>query len=318
VNTGAPWPNHQEAEARVLGIQTKLHQWATDDPIRRFDDLYNLIHDPAVLVHAWRRVRSNRGARTAGVDGETAHYIEAVRGEQAFLSELRDDLKARRFQPDPVRERMIPKANGKLRRLGIATVRDRVVQAALKTVLEPIFEADFQPCSYGFRPGRRAQDAIAEIHFLASRSYEWIVEGDIKACFDEISHSALLDRVRRRIGDRRILALVKAFLKAGILGEDGELRDSHTGAPQGGILSPVLSNVALSVLDEHFAEAWKATGDSHDRERRRRKGLANCRMVRYADLCGCRHKSAYAEDRIMPRKAWKPTGQAELVSKCSA
>ncbi|HEX9234784.1 MAG TPA: group II intron reverse transcriptase/maturase [Actinomycetota bacterium] len=283
MNTGAPWPNHQEAEARVLGIQTKLHQWATDDPARRFDDLYNLICDPATLVYAWRRVRSNRGARTAGVDGETAHYIEAVRGEQAFLSELRDDLKARRFQPDPVRERMIPKANGKLRRLGIATVRDRVVQAALKTVLEPIFEADFQPCSYGFRPGRRAQDAIAEIHFLASRSYEWIVEGDIKACFDEISHSALLDRVRRRIGDRRILALVKAFLKAGILGEDGELRDSHTGAPQGGILSPVLSNVALSVLDEHFARAWEATGDTHARERRRRKGLANYRMVRYAD-----------------------------------
>jgi RNA-directed DNA polymerase len=283
VNTGAPWPSHQEAEARVLGIQTKLHRWATDDPTRRFDDLYNLIYDPAVLVHAWRRVRSNRGARTAGVDGETAHYIEAVRGEQAFLSELRDDLKARRFQPDPVRERMIPKANGKHRRLGIATVRDRVVQAALKTVLEPIFEADFQPCSYGFRPGRRAQDAIAEIHFLASRSYEWIVEGDIKACFDEISHSALLDRVRRRIGDKRILALVKAFLKAGILGEDGELRDSHTGAPQGGILSPVLSNVALSVLDEHFARAWEATGDTHARERRRRRGLANCRMVRYAD-----------------------------------
>src|SRR5438132_7139404 len=156
---------------------------------------------------------------------------------------------------------MIPKGNtGKFRKLGIPTIADRVVQASLKLVLEPIFEADFQPCSYGFRPGRRAQDAIAEIHFLASRSYEWIVEGDIKACFDEISHSALLDRVRRRIGDKRILALVKAFLKAGILGEDGELRDSDTGAPQGGILSPVLSNVALSVLDEHFARAWEATG----------------------------------------------------------
>jgi RNA-directed DNA polymerase len=108
-------------------------------------------------------------------------------------------------------------------------------------------------------------------------------EGDIKACFDEISHSAPLDRVRRRIGDKRILALAKAFLKAGILGEDGELRDSSAGAPQGGILSPVLSNVALAILEEHFAKAWKATGDTHDRERRRRKGLANYRMVRYAD-----------------------------------
>ena len=123
-----------------------------------------LVYDPAVLVHAWQRVRSNRGARTAGVDGETAHYVTAVRGEQAFLSELRDELKARRFQPVPVREVTIPKPGGKRRRLGIATVRDRVVQAALKTVLEPIFEADLQPCSYGFRPGRRTQDAIAEIH----------------------------------------------------------------------------------------------------------------------------------------------------------
>ena len=121
-----PWP-------RVLKIQTKLHQWATDDPDRRFDDLWNLVCDPAVLVDAWHRVRSNRGARSAGVDGETAHYVTAVRGEQAFLSELRDDLKARTFQPLPVREVMIPKPGGKRRRLGIATVRDRVVQAALKT-----------------------------------------------------------------------------------------------------------------------------------------------------------------------------------------
>jgi len=115
--------------------------------------------------------------------------------------------------------------------------------------------------SYGFRPGRRAHDAIAEIHYFCSRSYEWVVEGDIKACFDEISHSALGDRVRRRIGDKRILGLVKAFLKAGILGEDGAERDTNTGTPQGGILSPLLSNIALSVLDEHFAEAW-AKGDS--------------------------------------------------------
>jgi RNA-directed DNA polymerase len=122
------------------------------------------------------------------VDGQTAHYITAVKGEQAFLSELRDDLKARRFQPVAVREVMIPKPGGKRRRLGIATVADRVVQAALKTVLEPIFEANFQPCSYGFRPGRRAQDAIAEIHDFTSRSYEWGVEGDIKACFDEIAY----------------------------------------------------------------------------------------------------------------------------------
>jgi RNA-directed DNA polymerase len=283
VNTDDPWPDADAAWSRVLKIQTKLHQWATDDPDRRFDDLYNLVYDPAVLVDAWQRVKGNRGARSAGVDGQTAYYIRAIRGEQVFLSELRDDLKARRFQPDAVREVMIPKPGGKRRRLGIATVRDRVVQAALKTVLEPIFEADFQPCSYGFRPGRRAQDAIAEIHYLTSRSYEWVVEGDIKACFDEISHSAVLQRIRARIGDKRVLGLVKAFLKSDILGEDHQFRESSTGAPQGGILSPLISNIALSVLDDHFVEAWAATGDSHDRQQRRRKGLANYRMVRYAD-----------------------------------
>jgi RNA-directed DNA polymerase len=283
VNADAPFPEADEAWWRVQKIQTKLHQWAIDDPDRRFDDLWNLVYDPAVLADAWHRVKSNRGARSAGVDGETVFYVSVIRGELAFLSELRDQLKARSFQPVPVREVMIPKPGGKRRRLGIATVRDRVVQAALKTVLEPIFEADFLPCSYGFRPKRRAQDAIAEIHFFTSRSYEWIVEGDIKACFDEISHSALLERMRHRVGDKRVLGLVKAFLKSGILGEDGELRESDTGAPQGGILSPLLSNIALSVLDEHFAEAWKEMGDSHARERRRRKGLANYRLVRFAD-----------------------------------
>jgi RNA-directed DNA polymerase len=283
VNTDDPWPADDLARIRVLKIQTKLHQWAGDASDRRFDDLYNLVYDPAVLVEAWRRVQGNRGARSAGVDGQTAYYIRAIRGEQAFLSELRDDLKARMFRPDPVREVMIPKPGGKRRRLGIATVRDRVVQAALKLVLEPIFEADFQPCSYGFRPGRRAQDAIAEIHYLTSRSYEWVLEGDIKACFDEISHSALLMRMRARIGDKRVLDLVKAFLKSGILGEDRQLRESNTGAPQGGILSPLLSNIALSILDDHFAKAWQVMGDSHAREYRRRKGLANYRLVRYAD-----------------------------------
>ena len=206
-----------------------------------------------------------------------------VFGAGALLTELRAELKARTFQPLPVRERMIPKADGKLRMLGIASARDRVVQAALKLVLEPILEADFRPCSYGFRPRRRAQDAIAEIHFFASRSYEWVLEGDIEACFDRISHSALLDRLRTRVGDKRVLGLVKAFLKAGILSEDGVHRETYTGTPQGGILSPVLANVALSVLDDHFAAAWEAMGDFNDRASRRRKGLATYRLVRYAD-----------------------------------
>jgi RNA-directed DNA polymerase len=273
-----------KAERRVLEIQTKLHRWAGEDPARRFDDLYNLVCDPAFLLVGWIRVRRNKGARTAGVDGETAYYIETVRGLEEFLAELRTDLKARTFQPLPARQRAIPKAGGKVRYLGIATIRDRVVQASLKLVLEPIFEVDFLPCSYGFRPNRRAHDAVAEVRHLTSRSYEWVVEGDIKACFDEISHSALLDRVRKRIGDKRVLALVKAFLKAGILGEDRALRETTAGTPQGSILSPLLSNVALSVLDEHIAAGPGGPAASPwQRAKRRAHGLPNYRLARYAD-----------------------------------
>lgn len=151
-------------------------------------------------------------------------------------------------------------------------------------MLEPIFEAAFLPCSYGFRPNRRAHDAVAEVHHFTARSYEWIAEGDIKACFDEISHSALLERVRDRVGDKRVLALVKAFLKAGILTEDGTLADTDAGTPQGSILSPLLSNVALSVLDEHIARGPGGPGASpYERAKRRRHGLPNYRLVRYAD-----------------------------------
>ncbi|MGH9090476.1 MAG: group II intron reverse transcriptase/maturase [Acidimicrobiales bacterium] len=282
MNTDASWPDLYEAESRVLGIQTKLHQWAADDPHRRFCDLFNLVADPAFLVVAWDRVRGNRGARSAGVDGVEPRSI--VFGRDWFLTELRDDLKAGQFRPSRVRERIIPKpGSSKGRRLGIPTARDRTVQASLKLVLEPIFEADFKPVSYGFRPKRRAQDAIAEIHQFTSRSYEWVLEGDIKACFDEISHVGLQDRVRERIGDKRVLGLVKAFLRSGILTEDGIERDTITGTPQGGILSPLLANIALSVLDDHFAAAWEAWGDFNARSYRRRKGMATYRLVRYAD-----------------------------------
>jgi RNA-directed DNA polymerase len=263
-------------------MQTKLHQWAISDPGRCFDDLFNLIYDPAFLVVAWSRVRGNKGGRTAGVDGVAPRSI-VFAGE--FLGRLRDDLKARRFTPTRVREKAIPKASGKVRRLGIATGADRVVQASLKLVLEPIFEADFHSCSYGFRPKRRAQDAIAEIHFLGTpvRNYEWVFEADIKACFDEIDHTALMGRVRHRIGDKHVLELVKAFLRAGILTEDGLDRTTITGTPQGGILSPLLANIALSVLDEHFALKWEALGPSWTRAKQRRAGVPAMRIVRYAD-----------------------------------
>jgi len=283
VNIGAPWPDLYEAERRVLMMQTKLHQWAVADPGRRFDDLANLVYDPAFLVVAWARVRGNKGARTAGVDGVAPRSI--VFGAGALLGRLREDLKAGRFVPQRVREKTIPKASGKIRSLGIPTTADRVVQASLKLVLEPIFEADFKPCSYGFRPRRRAQDAIAEIHFFASptRNYGWVFEGDIKACFDEIDHAALVGRVRDRVGDKRVLGWVKAFLRAGILTEEGRYRETVTGTPQGGILSPLLANIALSVLDEHFTARWAALGSEWTRAKHRRAGVPAMRLVRYAD-----------------------------------
>jgi RNA-directed DNA polymerase len=160
------------------------------------------------------------------------------------------------------------------------------VQAALKLVLEPIFEAGFLPVSYGFRPKRRAHDAIAEIHHFGTRGYRWVLDADIEACFDSISHSALMDRVRARVKDKRVLALVKAFLKAGILTELGDRQDTHTGTPQGGILSPLLANIALSALDEHVMEPWKPGGAMSTlgkRSYRRSKGRPTWRIIRYAD-----------------------------------
>jgi RNA-directed DNA polymerase len=233
VNTDEPWPDLDQAEQRVQRMQTKLHQWAADDPGRRFADLFNLICHPDFLTVAWGRVRANKGARTAGVDRVIPAFISGEATIEAFLGKAREQLRSRTFVPLPVRERLIPKPGkrGQWRRLGIPAAMDRLVQASLVLVLEPIFEADFKPVSYGFRPRRRGQDAIAEIHYLGTKGYHWVFEADITACFDEISHSALLQRVRRRVGDKRVLALIKAFLKAGIMAQDGHLKDAITGTP---------------------------------------------------------------------------------------
>ncbi|MER7820889.1 reverse transcriptase domain-containing protein, partial [Streptomyces sp. NPDC096153] len=239
---------------RVSEMQAKLHRWAAADEGRRFDDLFNFVHDPATLMVAFDRVAGNRGARSAGVDGLTAGDVEVRIGVPGFLDDLRAQLKSGTFRPLPVREKEIPKPgdSGKVRRLGIPVIADRVVQAALKLVLEPIFEADFKPVSYGFRPRRRAQDAIAEIQHMGTHGYRWVLDADIAACFDEIDHVALMGRVRARIKDKKVLALVKAFLKAGVLTELGEVKDTPAGTPQGGIISPLMANVALSMLDEHL------------------------------------------------------------------
>jgi RNA-directed DNA polymerase len=197
VNTGAvEWPDSGSAYFAVRSMQTKLHRWAGEDSSRRFGDLFNLVYDPAFLVEAWQRVSTNKGAKTAGVDKVTAAWVETVIGVRVFLGQIRDSLKSGGFRPVEVRHVMVPKgATGKFRKLGIPTIADRVVQASLKLVLEPIFEADFQPCSYGFRPIRRPHDAIAEIHHLASgnRNYHWVLECDIRACLDAWSHCSFAD-----------------------------------------------------------------------------------------------------------------------------
>ena len=284
VNIGAALERPFAASLKVLSMQTKLHRWAVTDGGRRFDDVYNLVADPCFLVTAWERVRENRGANTAGIDRATVRLIEqSAGGAEGFLEDLRAQIKARSFVPAPVRRVEIPKASGKVRKLGIPTVADRVVQASLKLVLEPIFEADFSAASYGFRPGRRCQDAIEAIRSNAHRGYGWVLEADIASCFDEIDHTALMGRVRGRISDKRVLGLVKAFLKAGVLAEDALVRDSVSGTPQGGILSPLLANIALSVLDDHFEAKWNSHTDSTARFRYRRRGGATYRLVRYAD-----------------------------------
>lgn len=278
------WPEWDAAFLGVRSMQLKLHRWASEDCTRRFDDLYNLVYDPAFLVHAFERVAANAGSKTAGVDRATVAYIESRIGVEHFLEDIRTQLKARTFRPMPVRQVMIPKASGKMRALGIPTVADRVVQGALKLVLEPIFEADFLPCSYGFRPRRRAQDAIAEIQHFTTRGYQWVLEADIQSCFDTIDHRALMDRIRARIKDKKVVELIKAFLTAGVLTADGRHNGTLTGTPQGGILSPLLANIALSTLDEHFVGQWRDTMyNSYQRQRRINAGLGCWKLVRYAD-----------------------------------
>lgn len=274
------------AESRVLDLQRKLYRWARAEPSRRFDDVFNLVCDRATLVVAWEKVRSNRGARTAGVDTTTRRDIEQRIGVSSFLEDIRASLKEGTFRAQPVRRTSIPKKGGKVRYLGIPTMRDRVAQMALKLVLEPVFEADFYSSSYGYRPGRRAQDAIAEIHHFCSRpsNYKWVVEGDITACFDNVDHHVLMGLVADRVKDRKVLRLVSAFLRAGVIEQHGSFAATPTGTPQGGIISPLLANVYLSVLDRHFAAVWdEQMSPPWRRQYRRRRGRANYRLIRYAD-----------------------------------
>lgn len=251
----------------LRNVQRKLHQQSHLELDYVFRKLWGLVTDLRNLRTAFARVARNRGRRTAGVDGMTVYQLVKGDGVERFLEDLREALRRRQYQPSPARRVFIPKSGqpGKVRPLGIPTITDRVVQAALKNVLEPIFEADFYPISYGFRPGRGVHGALEHLRVaLRPRPiktaqgverrlpYQWAIEGDIKGCFDNIDHHALMNRVRRRIGDTRVCRLVRAFLKAGVLSEEVLFSRTESGTPQGGILSPLLANIALGVIEERY------------------------------------------------------------------
>jgi RNA-directed DNA polymerase len=259
VNAGMA--NHTRDKTREL--QRALYRAAKASPTRRFHALSDKVSRADILRRAWQEVRANAGA--AGVDGQTIRDIEHY-GVEQFLEELAADLRQGSYRPQSVRRVFIPKADGKQRPLGIPTVRDRIVQAAAKVVLEPIFEANFRECSYGFRPRRSAHQALGVIRHAVNTGANWVVDADITAFFDQVDHAVLMQLVAKRVSDRRMLKLIRNWLAVGVM-TNGVREPNPQGVPQGGVISPLLANVVLHELDRLWEDRCRGLGQ----------------LVRYAD-----------------------------------
>jgi group II intron reverse transcriptase/maturase len=282
----------------ISQVQRKLAQEVKANPNYRAKRLYSLVYHPDWLAYALECILQNRGSQTPGIDGVTARQLREEERKQLFLWELADDLKKHKYKPQPCRRVYIPKPNkpGQKRPLGIPAIADRTVQMVVKMILEPTYEGVFQHFSYGFRPGRSTHQALGRtMRFLnhSSGSWHWTIEGDVKACFDGVNHAILLKLLRKRIQDERLLGLIKAFLKAGVL-EDGFYHRTDLGTPQGGTCSPLLMNVYLHEFDTWLQEQYinpphLADKSESTRQRWRRKTHGGCIIpVRYADDCAPR------------------------------